>query len=129
MKTQSAKRPLATASDVEAWVQIAVDAALDRKALDLKVLHLEPVTDFTDYFLVMSGTNDRQVQAIADSILESLRAEKIRPLHAEGLSEATWVLLDFGDFVIHIFQEDTRRFYGLERLWGDAPDVTPRFLP
>lgn len=124
MKTPTPKRAPVTASDVEGWVQTAVDAALERKAVDLKILHLEPVTDFTDYFLVMSGTNDRQVQALADSILEALRKEKIRPLHQEGLSRASWVLLDFGDFVVHIFQEDTRRFYGLERLWGDAPDVT-----
>lgn len=127
MKTQSAKRPPVTDSDVEHWVRTAVDAALERKAEDLKVLHLESVTDFTDYFLVMSGTNERQVQAIADSILEALRAEKIRPLHQEGLSRASWVLLDFGDFVVHVFREDTRRFYALERLWGDAPDVTARF--
>ncbi len=126
MKTQSAKRQPVTASDVEAWVRIAVDAALDHKAEDLKVLHLETVTDFTDYFLVMSGTNERQVQAIAEAVLEALAAEKIRPLHKEGLARASWVLLDFGDFVVHVFQEETRRFYALERLWGDAPDVTAR---
>ena len=124
MKTPTQKRAPVTASDVEGWVRTAVDAALERKAVDLKVLHLEPVTDFTDYFLVMSGTNDRQVRALADSILDALRKEKIRPLHEDGLSRASGVLLDFGDCVVHIFQEDIRRFYGLERLWGDAPDVT-----
>lgn len=127
MTTQPAQRPTATASDVEDWVRTAVEAALDHKAENLKVLHLESVTDFTDYFLVMNGTNERQVRAIADAILEALRAEKIRPLHQEGMARSTWVLLDFGDFVVHVFQEDTRRFYALERLWGDAPDATDRF--
>jgi ribosome-associated protein len=105
-------------------VRGAVAAADDRKAIDLKVLHLEKVTDFTDYFLICSGTSERQVQAIADSVLERLREEKVRPLHMEGYNRGQWVLLDYGDFVVHIFQEEPRKFYALERLWGDAPDVT-----
>jgi ribosome-associated protein len=86
------------------------------------------VSDFTDYFLLCSGTNERQVQAIADAVQESLRAEqKAKPLHVEGYNRGLWVLLDYGDFVMHIFQEEPRRFYSLERLWGDAPDVTSEF--
>lgn len=114
-------------ADIEASVRTAVHAALEHKAEDLKVLHLEPVTDFTDYFLVLHGTNPRQVEAIADAIVEDLRAQGVRPLHVEGMAQSTWVLLDFGDFVIHVFQDDIRRFYALERLWGDAPDVTAQF--
>ena len=113
-----------TASDITSRVRDAVAAADDRKAVDLKVLHLEKVTDFTDYFLICSGTSERQVQAIADAVLERMREEKVRPLHVEGYNRGQWVLLDFGDFVVHIFQEEPRKFYALERLWGDAPDVT-----
>jgi ribosome-associated protein len=104
-----------------------VAAADDRKAIGLKVLHLEKVTDFTDYFLICSGTSERQVQAIADAVLERMREEKVRPLHVEGFNRGQWVLLDYGDFVVHIFQEEPRQFYALERLWGDAPEVTAQF--
>lgn len=124
-----AKREPASEADIAARVERAAAAASSRKAVDLRVLDLAEVSDFTDYFLIMSGTNERQVQAIADAIEEALRLVKVRPLHVEGTSAATWVLLDYGDFVAHIFQEETRRFYGLERLWSDAPDVTDRFQP
>ena len=115
--------------DTDSRARDAVSAALDRKAQDLRVLPLGQVTDFTDYFLICSGTSDRQVQAIADAIQERLRAEKVRPLHVEGYNRAQWVLLDYGDLVVHVFQEEPRRFYALERLWGDAPDVTDTFRP
>ena len=113
--------------DTESRVREAVSAADDRKAVDLKVLHLEKVSDFTDYFMICSGTSERQVQAIADAVQERLREEGVRPLHVEGFNRAQWVLLDYGDFVVHVFQEEPRRFYSLERLWGDAPDVTAEF--
>ena len=105
-------------------VRQAVSAADDRKAVDLKVLHLEKVTDFTDYFLICSGTSERQVQAIADAVQETLRAHRVRPLHVEGYNRAQWVLIDYGDLVVHVFQEEPRRYYALERLWGDAPEVS-----
>ena len=107
---------------------MAVGAALDRKAEDLKVLDLAKVADFTDHFLVMSGTNERQVQAIADAIVGRLRDVGVRPLHVEGYNHARWVLLDYGgDMVVHVFLEQNRHFYGLERLWADAPEVTEQF--
>jgi ribosome-associated protein len=118
-----------TLSDTRSRVREAVSAAEDRKAVDLRVMYLEKVTDFTDYFVICSGTSDRQVQAIADAVDGALRAEGVRPLHVEGYNRAQWVLLDYGDLVVHIFQDETRRFYGLERLWGDAPDVTAEFRP
>ncbi len=118
-----------TLSDTRSRVREAVSAAEDRKAVELKVMYLEKVTDFTDYFVICSGTSDRQVQAIADAVDAALRSEGVRPLHVEGYNRAQWVLLDYGDLVVHIFQEETRRFYGLERLWGDAPDVTAEFRP
>jgi ribosome-associated protein len=119
--------PSDTAVPPASRVRQAVLAAEDRKAINLKVLHLEKVSDFTDYFVIASGASERQVQAIADHVLERLRAEGVRPLHVEGYQRGQWVLLDFGDLVVHVFQEEPRRFYALERLWGDAPDVTAVF--
>lgn len=114
-------------TDTPTRVREAVAAAEDRKAVDLRVLHLEKVSDFTDFFLICSGTSERQVQAIADAVQERMREGQVRPLHVEGFNRGQWVLLDYGDFVVHIFQEEPRRFYSLERLWGDAPDVTNDF--
>ncbi len=109
-------------------MRLAVRAAENRKAEHLRVLDLSEVSDFTDRFLLCNGTNERQVQAIADHILEVLRAQGVRPLHVEGQRVGSWVLLDYGgDMVIHVFLDDTRSFYGLDRLWSDAPDVTERF--
>lgn len=126
MSTDSAETsPISDHSD---RVREAVAAAEDRKALDLRVLHLQRVSDFADYFLICSGSNERQVQAIASAIEEKLRVEGARPLHIEGYNRGQWVLLDYGDLVVHVFQEQTRGFYALERLWSDAPDVTPDYI-
>jgi ribosome-associated protein len=116
------------AVDIEARVRSAAQAADGRKAIDLRVLHLGAVTDFTDYFLVASATSERQVQAIADAVEERLRAEGVRPLSVEGRERGQWALLDYGDFLVHVFTEERRSFYGLERLWSDAPDATREFL-
>jgi ribosome-associated protein len=116
-----------TTADTGARVRAAVAAAEDRQAVDLKVLHLGDISGFTDYFLICSGTNERQVQAIADAVEERLRAERVRPLHIEGFNRAQWVLLDYGDLIVHVFLEQPRSFYALERLWSDAPDVTRDF--
>lgn len=115
------------ASEISQRVRQVVVAARDRKALDLKVLYLAQVSDFTDYFLICTGTSQRQVQAIADAVEEKLREGRVRPLHVEGYANAQWILLDYGDLVVHVFQEEPRRFYGLDRLWGDAADVTQEF--
>jgi len=119
--------PITTLTDTTERVREAVSAADGRKAVDLKVLHLQKVSDFTDYFLICSGTSERQVQAIADAVQEKLRAGRVRPLHVEGYNRGQWVLIDYGDLVVHVFQEEPRRFYALERLWGDAPEVTAEF--
>jgi ribosome-associated protein len=121
------KRKRVTDEEIARRVGEAVSAAEDRQAIDLKVLDLAEISDFTDYFLICSGANDRQVQAIAEAVDEVLRAEKIRPLHQEGMNAGNWILLDYGDFIVHVFRDETRRFYALERLWGDAPEVTGRF--
>ena len=113
-----------TTPDVAARVRVALAAAEDRKALDLKVLDLDSISDFTEYFVICSGSNERQVQAIADGILRELRSAGQRPLHVEGLRQGSWILLDFGSLIVHVFHQETRAFYALERLWSDAQDVT-----
>jgi ribosome-associated protein len=105
-------------------VRTAVGAALDKKALDLQVLAVVKVTSIADYFILCSATSERQTQAIADGVVDTLRDEGVRPLLVEGANPGRWILVDYGDFIFHIFTEDCRRFYGLERLWGDAPNVT-----
>ena len=105
-------------------VRTAVAAALDKKALDLQVLAVGKVTSIADYFILCSATSERQAQAIADGVVDTLRDEGVKPLLVEGANPGRWVLVDYGDFIVHIFTEDCRRFYGLERLWGDAPNVT-----
>jgi ribosome-associated protein len=113
--------------DIRARVREAVAAAVDTKAEDVRVRHLEPVTSFADYFVIASGSNERQVQAIANAVEERLRARGVKPLHVEGFAAAQWVLLDYGDFLVHALLDDRRKYYGLERLWRDAPDITPDF--
>ena len=101
-------------------VSKAVRAALDKKGQDVVVLDLRDTPAFTDFFVLCSGLNPRQVKAIADAVEETLRASKVRPAHVEGYDRAEWVLMDFFHFIVHVFTPQTRTFYGLERLWGDA---------
>lgn len=104
-------------------VSSAVHAALDKKAQDAVVLDLRHTPAFTDFFFLCSGQNQRQVQAIADAIEQVLRARGIRPSHIEGYDRAEWILMDFFTFIVHVFTPQTRAFYSLERLWGDAERV------
>jgi ribosome-associated protein len=101
----------------------AVAAALDKKATDVVVLDLRHTPAFTDFFVLCSGQNQRQVKAIADNVEEALRAIKIRPAHVEGYDRSEWVLMDFFNFIVHVFSPGTRQFYALERLWGDAERI------
>jgi ribosome-associated protein len=113
---------------IQQRVRTAVAAALDKKAFDLDVLAVGDLTSIADYFVLCSANTERQTQAIADGVLEKLRREKgVKPLTVEGTTPGRWILIDFGDFIFHIFTEDCRRFYGLERLWGDAPNMTAEF--
>ena len=105
-----------------------VVAAQDRKAIDLRVLNVDDVSDFTEYFLICSGSSERQVQAIAEAVQDKLRRDGVRPLGVEGFRHGTWVLIDYGEFVVHIFDEEIRSHYGLERLWADSADVTDTFI-
>lgn len=99
------------------------EAALDIKAQDLLLLELGELTLLADYFLLCSGTSDRHVRSVADRIIEAAKAAGIKLLHAEGMTQARWVLLDFGDVVVHVFTQETRDYYGIEELWADARRV------
>jgi ribosome-associated protein len=101
----------------------AVQAALDKKAIDVVVLDLRHTPAFTDYFVLCSGQNQRQVKAIADAVEDALRAARVKPAHVEGYDRAEWVLMDFFTFIVHVFTPQTREFYSLERLWGDAERI------
>ena len=102
-------------------MQRVVELALERKAHDVTVLDLRGISTATDYFVVASGRSDVQVKAIADHVVEELKKEGTRPGHVEGLPGGRWVLLDYFDFVVHVFHPQARAFYQLENLWGDAP--------
>ena len=102
-------------------VKRAAQLALELKAADVVALDLASISSATDYFLLASGRSDIQVKAIAENIVEQLKKEVIRPVHIEGLQGGRWVLIDYIDFVVHVFHEEARQFYQLEVLWGDAP--------
>ena len=101
-------------------VAAAARAALEKKAEDVLALDLRPVADFTDFFLLLTGHNQRQLVAIADAVTEALRAEGRRPEHVEGYPRHEWILLDYGGFVVHVMTPKNRSFYDLERLWGGS---------
>jgi ribosome-associated protein len=120
---QKKPRRSASARRLSGDVAKAVRAALDKKAVDVVVLDLRNTAAFTDFFVLCSGLSQRQVKAIADGVEEALRAAKVRPAHVEGYDRADWVLMDFFNFIVHVFTPQTREFYSLERLWGDAERI------
>ena len=132
MSTTTSRHDAAAPGSLPEEVRTVVRAARDKKAIDLVVLDLRPIAGFTDFFVVCSGQNARQVQAIADAIEQSLKAVQVRPAHVEGYERADWVLLDYFDFIVHVFGRERREFYALERLWGSAErvelaaDLSPR---
>ena len=110
-------------TELDERVSAAIEAASEKKALDLVVLDLREIASFTDYFVIASGANERQVQAIADELYEKLKKSGSTAARVEGYKTAEWVLLDFGDFVVHVFEQKARQFYDLERLWREARKV------
>ena len=112
-----------TAEDASEILVAALRAACDKKARDMVVLDLRKVASFTDYFLISTGASTRQARTISDSVEQALRAAGRRPMHSEGYSNGEWILLDYGDLIVHTFVEATRKFYDLERLWRDAERV------
>src|SRR6266550_5883283 len=113
-------------NDLRRQVNEAIGACQEKKAEEISVLELEKNSGaFTDYFVVCSGTNPRQIQAISDEVEERLEKAGLRPTHVEGYKQAEWVLLDYVDFVVHVFSEKARRYYDLERLWKSAKRLEP----
>lgn len=106
-----------------AQAQRAAQLCLDLKAQDVVLLNLKPVSDMTDFFVIGSGTSDTHTRSVAEHVVEELRKEGVRPYHVEGLQQGRWVLLDYVDFVVHLFHPTLRQFYQLERLWADAEPV------
>jgi ribosome-associated protein len=110
-------------TDIEELVRRAAHAASEKKAEDVVALRVGPMLVVTDYFLIATGANDRQVHAIGDAVEDVLRESGVKPLGREGDGELKWLLLDYGDFVVHVFQPAEREFYRLDKLWGDAERV------
>jgi ribosome-associated protein len=107
--------------DTTDLVRIAADALDDKKGMDIALLEVGDLLSITEFFVIVTGSSRPHVRTLAEAVDERLKEHGRRPLRTEGASEGEWVLLDFGDFVVHVFQETPRDFYGLERLWGDAP--------
>ena len=116
-------------NDLKSQVAAAIQACLDKKAEELSILEMEKGSGaFTDYFVLCSGTNPRQVQAIADEVELRLKAAGLRAAHVEGYKQAEWILVDYVDFIVHVFSEKARKFYDLERLWKTAKRLEPSEL-
>ena len=111
------------ATDSRTKSLLCLKTAIEKKALNPVLLELKEITSFTDYFLLLSGKSDRQVQAIAQGIEEALKKKGIRHLGKEGMTGGRWILMDYEDVVVHIFLEPMRKFYDLEGLWIDAPRI------
>ena len=129
MTTRRSGRPAGRAGeggeggDALAALRLVTAALADRKAIDPTVLDLRGLTAAADYFVIVSGTSDAHVRGMAEHLLAALVPHGMRPHHVEGLPQGRWVLLDYVDFVVHVFHPELREFYQLERLWGDAPPV------
>jgi ribosome-associated protein len=126
--TRPTPNPESAAARPEPWSSLekaleCARIAIDKKAENVKVLDLSRISSFTDHFVIASGMSDRQVKTIAESVETALRARGLRPLSSEGLADGRWVLLDYGDVVIHVFLDALREYYDLETLWTDAPRV------
>lgn len=126
---RSASEP-ANAADLDERMRRALHAAADKKAIDLTVLDLRGVATFTDFFIISTGANKRQMQAIADEIVDQLKRRGSPAARTEGYQAAEWILIDYGDFIVHVFDEKSRKFYDLEYLWREAKrlDVTTELL-
>ena len=120
----------ANAADFDERIRRALHAAAEKKAIDLTVLDLRGVATFTDFFIIATGANKRQMQAIADEVVEQLKRNGTRAARVEGYQAAEWILVDYGDFIVHVFDEKARRFYDLEYLWREAKrlDITSEVL-
>jgi ribosome-associated protein len=115
--------PPTSPDELDERILMALQAASDKKALDPVVLDLRQIASFTDYFVITSGANERQVQAISDEVFERLKKSGVAAARVEGYKSAEWILLDYGDFIVHVFADKARKFYDLERLWRESKRV------
>ena len=106
--------------EAKEMARLAVAALEDRKAVDVKVINIENISTLADYFIIASGTNRNQVQAMSEAVEEELQKQDIHPKNIEGYQTANWILMDYGDIVLHIFDEENRLFYDIERIWKDG---------
>ena len=109
-------------------VRLACEAMEDKKAQDIKIIEIEKVSTLADYFIIASGTNRNQVQAMADSVSEKLGRAGVEPKQMEGYQTANWILMDYGDVIVHVFDQENRSFYNLEHVWSDGQTVSPEEL-
>jgi ribosome-associated protein len=121
MTTDAAKK--LTKRNLPSEVRLSVKASQAKKAEDILVLDLRELTSFTDFFVIVTGNSSRQNVAIYESIEQDLKKQMTRPLGVEGKELAEWILMDYGNFVVHVFSRRAREYYSLEKLWGDAPKV------
>ena len=125
VKSQAQPAPAASAADeLDERVLAALHAGSEKKAIDPVVLDLRDIASFTDFFVIFSGANERQVQAISDAVYEQLKKAGEAAARVEGYKTAEWILLDYGDFVVHVFEQKARKFYDLERLWRESKRVS-----
>lgn len=124
-KTERRRKPAKSAKPAKLpkTIEMVVRAAEDKQAVNITVMDLRKAFGFTDHFIICSGTNTRQIRAIADGVIDALAALGQKPAHLEGYDRSEWVLVDYFDFVVHVFSPESRAFYGLERLWGKAEQV------
>ena len=127
LSTRSQTQAVQNVESLDDRILMALHAAGEKKAIDIVVLDLREIASFTDYFIVTSGANERQVQAISDGVYESLKKMGSNAARVEGHKTAEWILLDYGDFIVHVFEQKARNFYDLERLWreGKRVDLPP----
>jgi ribosome-associated protein len=115
---------VSAARDSQVIARLAADAARDKRARDVLVLDLQALSNLADYFVICTAQSTTHLDTVAEAVNQALRADGIRLRHREGTAISGWLLLDYGDLVVHVFLEETRAFYGLERLWGDAPALS-----
>jgi len=120
---RSSQPTVVSQDNLDERIIAAIHAAADKKAIDIVVLDLREIASFTDYFVITSGTNERQVQAISDEVYETLKKAGTTAARVEGYKTAEWILLDYGDFIVHVFEQKSRSFYDLERLWRESTRV------
>jgi ribosome-associated protein len=123
VNARSSHQQVVSHDKLDERIVAAIQAAAEKKAIDIVVLDLREIASFTDYFVITSGTNERQVQAISDEIYETLKKAGTTAARVEGYKTAEWILLDYGDFIVHVFEQKSRSFYDLERLWRESTRV------